>query len=734
MRVDPVPIPFPHPAGKGRMAKLIVSLLPEEHDTFVEPFGGGAAVLLTKAPSKHEVWNDLDTELYFAFQFIKSKLNKNAILSLKKRRWQFSREVFYEFRDAYKPKSELDRFYRFCVLSWFSYSGDRRTYSTTRSKRAGETSSAMLERLELVKERLKHVKLENRDAYEVMCEYDSAGTLYFLDPPYGDKYKSSWYHGERREEMKEEKRFDVEKFSDTVKSLKGKWFITFSGDEAILNQFAKFQRRRYRVKTAQTQGAERHANARERDEFFIANFDLPESLEGVDSKRYAVIKVEDELTREEQRRQLERKLGDWYLVKQPPDKTFPFVVQYHIRGIWDSDKVKEVAKAFEDADHEERVKLFKKYGCVYLLKPREEISKALQKVDDARGDVTSALKRFVSKEPPKEGFRRENVVNVGNCHVDFRAFEPKGEFLIGWTNDVVKIVFQNLDDELYFPLRDRFLENQEGDQWLAQKKAPQPLAWYYLVDEKKPVYEAKPGSVGATIKTAGRFLFRARGKLVYGVRKSDYHEQFLFFDDKKYYRINGRWEYKLIQAGRQYPKAPSQFWMGDRPWRSQEPYITTHDFDEEKKKAKREGVEIVWNDEALDVLANLGYKVSKSENGLYCRIWKVVPHKRVVIGPLLIPDKVDLQGDLVRAEDIEEVAHKFLLRGNFQIKFMHKQPLRKADAAIVESGIYRRYPMPEGTWIGAVKVFNDSLWQKILKGEITGFSVGGRGVREPLES
>ena len=45
--------------GKAALAPWIIAHMPP-HDVYVEPFGGGAAVLLQKSRSATEVYNDLD--------------------------------------------------------------------------------------------------------------------------------------------------------------------------------------------------------------------------------------------------------------------------------------------------------------------------------------------------------------------------------------------------------------------------------------------------------------------------------------------------------------------------------------------------------------------------------------------------------------------------------------------------------------------------------------------------
>lgn len=57
--------------GKGNMQKKIVPLLEAiPHRRYVEPFGGGASILLRKAPVELETYNDLDSGLYEFFTVI----------------------------------------------------------------------------------------------------------------------------------------------------------------------------------------------------------------------------------------------------------------------------------------------------------------------------------------------------------------------------------------------------------------------------------------------------------------------------------------------------------------------------------------------------------------------------------------------------------------------------------------------------------------------------------------
>lgn len=108
--------------------------------------------------------------------------------------------------------------------------------------------------------------------------------------------------------------------------------------------------------------------------------------------------------------------------------------------------------------------------------------------------------------------------------------------------------------------------------------------------------------------------------------------------------------------------------------------------------------------------------------------------KRYTLGVVYEPGTVDSQDDYATAEDIEKAAWDFV-RNGLRLGYMHKN---QADdiGDIVESyvapadmhvgeGIVKR-----GTWLIGV-VWSPEYWEKVKKGEVTGFSMGGRARRIP---
>lgn len=63
---------FPFYGGKAKMAKLIAEMLTYDRDVYIEPFGGGARVLLNKPRHKKEIYGDTSLGLTTFWKVVKS--------------------------------------------------------------------------------------------------------------------------------------------------------------------------------------------------------------------------------------------------------------------------------------------------------------------------------------------------------------------------------------------------------------------------------------------------------------------------------------------------------------------------------------------------------------------------------------------------------------------------------------------------------------------------------------
>lgn len=106
--------------------------------------------------------------------------------------------------------------------------------------------------------------------------------------------------------------------------------------------------------------------------------------------------------------------------------------------------------------------------------------------------------------------------------------------------------------------------------------------------------------------------------------------------------------------------------------------------------------------------------VVKDENGF----------ERVAFAEVIIPDSLNVYGDFHTKESVKEFAYGFMM-GGFGIDVDHDEVDVSGDKIqVVESFIARPNDPDfiEGSWVVGILVKDDDLWDKILNGEINGFS------------
>lgn len=167
--------------GKFRLAQWIINHFPA-HIHYVEPFGGGASVLLQKEPAQLETYNDLDNNVVNFFRVLRHETDE-LVRNIRLTPWA---RVEYEICLENSGEAMEDA-RRFFVRLWMSLHAGTRT-SKTAWRRGKVFKSPMKylrpENLYAVAERLWNVQIENRDALKLIAEMDSPTTFFYLDPPY----------------------------------------------------------------------------------------------------------------------------------------------------------------------------------------------------------------------------------------------------------------------------------------------------------------------------------------------------------------------------------------------------------------------------------------------------------------------------------------------------------------------------------------------------------------------
>ena len=95
----------------------------------------------------------------------------------------------------------------------------------------------------------------------------------------------------------------------------------------------------------------------------------------------------------------------------------------------------------------------------------------------------------------------------------------------------------------------------------------------------------------------------------------------------------------------------------------------------------------------------------------------------IVMAEVLIPDTPNVYGDFWTKEAIREAAYMFMVEG-FGIDINHDQIDISDRVSVVESFVVRPGDaiFIEGSWVLALKVHDDALWQDILDCKINGYS------------
>jgi hypothetical protein len=124
---------------------------------------------------------------------------------------------------------------------------------------------------------------------------------------------------------------------------------------------------------------------------------------------------------------------------------------------------------------------------------------------------------------------------------------------------------------------------------------------------------------------------------------------------------------------------------------------------------------------------------------------KVDAEKRILMGPILIPDKPIYRKQIIDGEldefyiyfskdTVRKASQMFLMKGN-QANATVEHELSVQGVCMVEtwlkedmekdkSAIYGMTD-PVGTWMGCLKVTNDQVWNDVKDGKFKGFSIEG---------
>lgn len=199
LRAKPAKAPFGYYGAKLRIAQKIIGRLPP-HNAWVEAFCGSAAITLAKKPVPIEVINDIDGEVINLFEQLRAN---PAALCCAVALTPYARAEFEDSRKFAKRIDDLERARRFLVRSMMTVNGTvgcnhsgfsfSQSYARNGHEARVNRWNSLPARLDKVFQRLRGVRVENRDARELVKMFsDRPATLMYLDPPYFTKREHSY--------------------------------------------------------------------------------------------------------------------------------------------------------------------------------------------------------------------------------------------------------------------------------------------------------------------------------------------------------------------------------------------------------------------------------------------------------------------------------------------------------------------------------------------------------------
>lgn len=192
--------------GKWKLAPWIISFF-GPHRVYVEPYGGGASVLLRKSRSYAEVYNDLDGEIVNLFRVLRNPSQTKEL----KRRLLLTPYSRVEFMASYANHAgRVERARRTVIKSHMGFGADAiRGINHTGFRNDTRRTSAIPAHdwaklpagIQDLADRFAGVILEEKPAGALIGKLDGPEVLFYCDPPYPistrsqKKKKESHFHG-----------------------------------------------------------------------------------------------------------------------------------------------------------------------------------------------------------------------------------------------------------------------------------------------------------------------------------------------------------------------------------------------------------------------------------------------------------------------------------------------------------------------------------------------------------
>lgn len=220
--------------GKRNLAKRLVPIIGAiPHQLYAEPFVGMGGVFFrrTERP-RTEVINDISADVTTLFRI----LQRHFPQFMDVLKWQVtSRAEFQRLLQVDADTlTDLERAARFLYLQRLAFGGkvEGRSFGVSRTTGARFDLTKLVPLLEDVHERLSSVVIERLDWQKFIDRYDTADTLFYLDPPYWGcetDYGVGVFN-----------RGDFEELADQLARISGRFVLSINDNPGVRSVFDRF--------------------------------------------------------------------------------------------------------------------------------------------------------------------------------------------------------------------------------------------------------------------------------------------------------------------------------------------------------------------------------------------------------------------------------------------------------------------------------------------------------------
>jgi DNA adenine methylase len=245
--------PFCRQGNKHIILKEIIDEIPQ-HKIYCELFAGSATLFFNKEKAQINILNDLDKEVTDRLKLLKkAPLNKDLYYN----NFNNLNNIKNFYKKPHENIEDKILYYKIKACNGFNSIPVKKVEGIYKP----DNPHSIVNNIDFYKNKLKNVKIFNKDYSLIIKQYDSNETFFFIDPPYENTAKKFY----------NESQFDYKKLADILKNIKGLFLLTLNDSKNIRNLFKDFIIKKINVKS---QGWKNNNKHMVRKELFIMNYTL----------------------------------------------------------------------------------------------------------------------------------------------------------------------------------------------------------------------------------------------------------------------------------------------------------------------------------------------------------------------------------------------------------------------------------------------------------------------------